>query len=140
MGDEPRLIRRLNAACRTLAERRILFAAGLFATGASFLWPLFRDDPALVVSGYPAMGVLTLLLGLMLATLPAPRFIALFFLHERLNPRPAHPAESLWAIEVAQDSARLEGLVRPWKESRTAMPRHVVIRVWSRWKADAAPR
>jgi len=136
--DEPRFIRLLNAAHRTLAGRRILFSAGLFAAGASFLWPLFRDDPSLAVSGYPAMGVLTLLLGLMLATLPVPRFIALFFLHERLNPRPAHPSESLWAMEVAQDSARLEGLVRPWKESRTAMPRHVVIRVWSRWKSHTA--
>lgn len=138
--DEPRFIRLLNAAHRTLAERRILFSAGLLAAGASFLWPLFRADPSLVVSGYPAMGVLTLLLGLMLASLPIPRFIALFFLHERLNPRPAHPAESLWAMEVAQDSARLEGLVRPWKASRTAMPRHVVIRVWARWKSDATAR
>ncbi|MGC9007630.1 MAG: hypothetical protein ACP5IY_00930, partial [Halothiobacillaceae bacterium] len=68
--DEPRFIRLLNAAHRTLAERRILFSAGLLATGASFLWPLFHDDPSLVVSGYPAMGVLTLLLGLMLSTLP----------------------------------------------------------------------
>lgn len=138
--DEPRLIRLLNAAHSTLAERRILFSAGLLATGASFLWPLFHADPSLVVSGYPAMGVLSLLLGLLLTTLPIPRFIALFFLHERLNPRPAHPAESLWAMEVAQDSMRLEGLVRPWKASRTAMPRYVVIRVWARWKSDATAR
>jgi hypothetical protein len=138
--DAPRFIRLLNAAHRTLAERRILFSAGLLATGASFLWPLFHSDPSLIVSGYPAMGVFTLLLGLMLSTLPVPRFIAMFFLHERLNPRPAHPAESLWAMEVARDSARLEGLVRPWRNSGTAMPRHVVIRVWSRWKADATPR
>jgi len=138
--DDPRLIRLLNAAHRTLTERRALFSAGLLAAGASFLWPLFRDDSSLIVNGYPAMGVLTLLLGLMLATLPIPRFIALFFLHERLNPRPAHPAESLWALKVAQDRLHLESLVRPWKESRTAMPRHVVIRVWSRWKLDAAPR
>ncbi|MDM7322087.1 MAG: hypothetical protein P3W87_002135 [Gammaproteobacteria bacterium] len=138
--DEPRLIRLLNAAHRTLAERRILFAVGLLAAGASFLWPLFHADPSLVVSGYPAMGMLTLLLGLMLSTLPVPRFIALFFLHERLNPRPAHPAESLWAMEIAQDCAHLEGLVRPWKASHTAMPRHVVIQVWARWKSDSTAR
>ncbi|MGK0673290.1 MAG: hypothetical protein ABWU16_01320 [Halothiobacillaceae bacterium] len=138
--DEPRFIRLLNSAHRTLAERRIPFSMVLLTAGASFLWPLFRDDPSLIVSGYPAMGLFTLLLGLMLATLPVPHFIALFFLHERLNPRPAHPAESLWAIKVAQESVHLEGLVRPWKVSRTAMPRHVVIRVWARWKLDAEAR
>ncbi|MEW6445964.1 MAG: hypothetical protein ACOZAQ_05680 [Pseudomonadota bacterium] len=137
MSDTPRLIRILNAAHRTLSERRALFSGGLFAIGASFLWPLFKDDPNLAISGYPAMGVVTLLLGMGLATLPVGRFVGLFFLHERLNPRPAHPDESLWALDVAQENHRLEGLVRPWKESRTALPRHVVIRVWSRWIADA---
>ncbi len=138
--DEPRFIRLLNAAHRTLASQRMLFLAGLFAAGASFLLPLWHDASALAVSGNPAMGVLVLLLGLMLATLPVARFIALFFLHERLYPRPAHPAESLWALEVAQESTKLEGLVRPWKDSRTSMPRHVVIRVWAQWKADTARR
>ena len=136
--DTPRFIRLLNASHRTLTNNRLLFAGGLFATGTSFLWPLFKDDSSLVVSGYPAMGVISLLLGLGIATLSAARFISLFFLHERLSPRPAEPAESLWAMDVAQDRANLEGLIRPWKESRTALPRHVVIRVWQRWVQDAA--
>lgn len=135
--DTPRFIRLLNASHRTLTRHRILFATGLLATGTSFLWPMFRDDSSLVVSGYPAMGVISLLLGLGLATLSIGRFISLFFLHERLNPRPAQPAESLWAMEVAQDSARLQGIVRPWQESRTALPRHVVINVWARWSQAA---
>lgn len=138
MADAPRLVRLLNAAHHTLTRHRPLFSGGLFAIGASFLWPFFKDDPHLVVSGYPAMGMLTLLLGMGLATIPVGRFIGLFFLHERLNPRPAFPDESLWAMEVAQESARLAGLVRPWKESRTAMPRHVVIRVWAGWKSHTS--
>lgn len=132
--ETPRFIRLLNAVHRTLSEHRLLFTTGLFAAGVGFLWPMFRDTPELAVSGSPAMGVFALLLALGLAALPVARFIALFFLHERIHPRPAHPAESLWALEVAEEHARLQGLVRPWKESRTALPRHVVIDVWARWK------
>lgn len=137
--DEPRLIRLLNAAHETLVKQRMIFAGGLWFAGVSFLWPLFYTDPALVVSGNPAMGVLSLLFGFLLVSLPVPRLISLCLLHERLYPRPALPIESLWALRIAHKSTQLEGLVRPWKTSRTAMPRHVVIQVWACWKSESAP-